>query len=115
MFIATAVVSVLLAAILVVSARGKLVRDPRQVETLTRVGVTDRALPLLAAAEIAGALGLVAGLFWWPLGAAAAVGVIAYFVGAVGSHLRIRDFNVVAPVVLLVAGGAALTLRVLTY
>ncbi len=52
---------------------------------------------------------------WWPLGVAAAVGIVAYFLGAIGSHLRVRDLNVVAPAVLLLAGGAALTMRVLSF
>ena len=41
MFIATAIVCVLLAAVLVVSGRGKLVRDPMQMKTLAKVGVPD--------------------------------------------------------------------------
>jgi hypothetical protein len=40
------------------------------------------------ASLLALALALVAGLFWWPIGVAAATGVTVYFVGAVGSHLR---------------------------
>lgn len=114
MFIATVVVSVLLAAVLVVSARGKLVRDSAQVATLARVGVSDRLLPLLATAEIAGALGLLAGLVWWPLGVAAAIGVVLYFVGAIGSHLRAGDRQIVPPLALMLFAGAALTLRLLT-
>jgi hypothetical protein len=54
----------------------------------------------------------VAGLFWWPLGAAAAAGVVLYFVGAVASHLRVRDLKGTAPsAVLLLAAIAALILR----
>ncbi len=67
MFIATAVASVVLALLLLASAWGKLTGDPMQTATLARVGVGPGLLPYLAAAEIAGALGLLAGLFWWPL------------------------------------------------
>lgn len=114
MFIATAVVSVLFAALLLFSARGKLVRDPAQVATLTRVGVRDKHLPLLATAEIAGALGLLAGLVWWPLGVAAAIGVVLYFLGAIVFHLLAGDRKIVSPLVLMVVAGAALALRLLT-
>src|SRR5690606_39947380 len=68
------------------SAYGKLTRDPQQMTTLERVGFPERYVPLLAAAEIAGAAGILTGLAWAPLGVAAAVGLIAYFIGAVVSH-----------------------------
>ncbi|MEV5897565.1 DoxX family protein [Nonomuraea fuscirosea] len=110
----TGIASVLLALVMLASAYGKLRLAPNQVQTLTRVGVTQRLIPVLAALEIAAALGLLAGLFWAPIGIAAAAGVVAYFIGAVGSHLRVKDFNVTAPAVLLLAGGAVLTLSVAT-
>lgn len=110
MYIATVVVSVLFAALLALSASGKLRRDPRQVEVLERVGALKLA-PALAALEFAAAAGLLIGLVWWPLGVAAAVGATLYFIGATISHLRVGDRNVSAPVVLLlvsiVAGALA--------
>ena len=114
MFIATVIVSALLAALLLVSARGKLTHDPAQMKTMAKVGFPKDKLWLLATAEIAGAAGLVIGLFWWPLGVAAAVGLVLYFVGAAASHLRVRDFQIIAPVVLLVVSAAALVLRAVT-
>jgi len=111
MYIAAIVVSALLAALLLVSARGKLVRDPVQMKTMARVGFPEERLWLLAAAETAGAVGLAIGLFWWPLGIAAAAGVVAYFVGATGAHLRVSDWQVTAPAALLAAALAALILR----
>jgi hypothetical protein len=114
MFIATIVVSALLAAFLLLSAQGKLTRDQRQLKTMARVGFPENRLWLLACAETAGAVGLVGGLFWWPLGIAAAAGVIVYFIGASAAHLRVRDWNVTAPVVLLAAAAAALVVRALS-
>jgi uncharacterized membrane protein YphA (DoxX/SURF4 family) len=114
MFIAAAVLSSILALALVVSGRGKLVRDPQVMKVMTKVGVPDDKLWLLATAEIAGAVGIVVGLFWWPIGVAAAAGVVLYFVAAVGSHLRVKDWNVAAPLALLVAAAAVLVLRALT-
>jgi hypothetical protein len=81
---------------------------------MSTVGFPEDRLWLLAAAETAGAVGVVAGLFWWPIGVAAAAGVILYFLGAVGAHLRVRDLNFAPALVLLMAGVAALILRVLT-
>jgi len=114
MFITTVVVSVLLSALLFVSAAGKLARQERQLVTMRRVGFPEDKLWLLAAAEIAGGVGLVAGLSWWPIGVAAAIGVIAYFLGAIASHLRVHDRNVTAPAVPLLFAVVALVLRLLT-
>jgi DoxX-like protein len=111
MFIAAAIVAGLLALTLLASARGKLVRDPQVMKVMTRVGVPDARLWLLATAEIAGAAGIVAGLFWWPIGVVAAAGVVIYFVGATGAHIRVKDRKLAPPVVLLVAAAAALVLR----
>jgi DoxX-like family len=114
MFLATAIVSGLLAAVLLLSARGKLVHDPAQLKTMARVGFPEDKLWLLAGAETAGAVGLVIGLFWWPLGTAAAAGVVAYFIGATGAHLRAGDWRITAPAVLLAVAAAALVLRALS-
>jgi uncharacterized membrane protein YphA (DoxX/SURF4 family) len=114
MFIATLVVSILLAVVLSFSASGKLTGQESQMATLRKVGVPEDKIWLLAVAEIAGGIGLVAGLFLWPLGIAAAAGVILYFLGAIGSHLRVRDWDVMPSGVLLVFSVAALSLRALT-
>lgn len=114
MFTAAAVVSALLAGILFLSASGKLARQEAQMVTLRKVGFPDDKVWLLAAAEIAGGVGLVVGLFWWPLGLAAAAGVIAYFLGAIVSHLRKHDWHITASPGLLLFAAAALVLRVLS-
>jgi uncharacterized membrane protein YphA (DoxX/SURF4 family) len=114
MFIAAAVVSVLLALALVASGAAKLTKKPQLVEGMAAVGVPENRLWLLASAEIAGAVGLLAGLFWWPIGVAAAVGVVLYFVGAVGAHLRVRDWSFAPALALLLVGAAALGLRLAT-
>jgi len=111
MFAAAVAVTFALAAILLVSARGKLVRDPVQMKTMARVGFPEDRLWLLAAAEMAGAGGMAIGLIWWPIGTAAAAGVVAYFLGATIAHLRVRDWQVTAPAVLFAAAVAALILR----
>jgi hypothetical protein len=114
MFIATAVVSVVLAALLLVSARGKITRDPDQMQTLKRVGVPEDRVWLLAAAEIAGAVGVLGGLYWSPIGIAAGIGVVLYFIGAVAAHLRVGDYKIMPATIILVLAAAALAGRLLT-
>jgi uncharacterized membrane protein YphA (DoxX/SURF4 family) len=114
MFIAAAIVAGLLAAALLASAYGKLTKDPKQMKIYETVRFPADKLWLLATAEIAGGIGLVVGLFWWPIGAAAAVGVILYFVGAVGAHLRVKDNKFASALIMLLIAVAALTLRVLS-
>jgi hypothetical protein len=101
MHIALIVLSVLLVIVLLGSAGAKLAKSAQILDTMSTVGVPQSALPLLAAAEIAGAVGLIAGFFWWPVGVAAAVGVVLYFAGAVISHLRVKDTKNVAPAAVL--------------
>ncbi len=115
MFTATVAVSVLLALALTGSAAGKLTRSPAVVTSLTGVGVPLDRFWVLAVLEIAGALGLVVGLWWAPLGIAAAIGIVLYFLGAVGAHVRAHDLGGVGPAAgLLVAAAAALVLRLAT-
>jgi Flp pilus assembly protein TadB len=111
-FIAYAVVGVLLALVLLFSARAKLTRDKRLVDGLTGLGVPLSMFPFLATCEIAGAAGLLVGLGYGPLGIAAAVGLVLYFIGAVGAHLRKRDFKGLPnALVILIVAAAALSLR----
>ena len=56
----------------------------------------------------------MAGLFWWPIGIAAAIGVILYFLGAIIFHLRVHDKQLAPATVLLLAGVTALVLRAAT-
>jgi hypothetical protein len=112
MTVAAAVVSCLLAAVLVMSAAAKLAAIPTVVANMAKVGVAADQLWPLAVLEIAGAVGLVAGLFWTPIGVAAAVGVILYFAGALVFHYRARDSAVVPPSALLLVAVAALALGV---
>jgi uncharacterized membrane protein YphA (DoxX/SURF4 family) len=110
------VIAVLLAVLLLVSAASKLTRRPKRVvDGFAALGVPRWGLPLLAACEIAGAVGLVLGLWYPPLGIAAAIGVVLYFVGAIGAHLRKNDFKgLPSPSVMLAVGAAALVLRVMS-
>src|SRR5882757_8257329 len=94
MHIAYLVVTIFFAAMVVFSGVGKIRRDAHQVRVIHEIiGVPLKFFPLLAACEFAGALGLLVGIAWPPLGIAGAVGLVLYFVGAVVSHLRVGDFK----------------------
>jgi hypothetical protein len=112
MFIAAAVVSSLLAALLAFAAIRKLSHRPDVVASYRRVGVPEDKLNALALVLLAGAAGLVAGLFWGPLGLAAAAGVACYFLVAITAHVRFRDLaNILTPLVIELMAVAALALR----
>lgn len=116
MFIALVVVTVLLAAICLNSAVMKLRKADAVVAVIHgTVGVPKRYLPVLAALEIAGAIGIVIGLWVEPLGILAAACLVAYFIGAVIGHLRVRDTKKLAmPLPPLVLAIAVLVLRLVT-
>ncbi|MEV7421056.1 DoxX family protein [Streptomyces sp. NPDC091212] len=111
MFIAFAVVGILLALALTASAFADITRAEQVVASLSKLGVPDSWFLPLGLVKIAGALGLVIGL-WVPfLGVAAAIGVVLYFIGALITHLRVKDYAVAPVVGLMLTGVAALVLR----
>ena len=115
MRIAYIIVAAGFTVMLAMSARMKLVSDQRAVEIIGDVvGVPLRAFPVLALLEIAGGVGLLAGIWVKPLGVAAGVGLAVYFSVAAASHLRVRDLSaehVLPAVVLFVLSVAAVALR----
>jgi hypothetical protein len=111
-FAAAVIVSCLLAMALAISAIRKLSHRPEVVRTYARVGVPEARLYHLAIILLAGAAGLLAGLFWAPIGLAAAVGVVAYFLVAIAAHVRAGDQeNLPTPLVIEGVALAALALR----
>jgi hypothetical protein len=116
MAIAYLAVTAVVALIVAFSALGKIRRDPAIVKVIVEtVGVPEKYLMPLAACELTGALGLLAGLLWPPLGVAAGIGLAVYFVGAVVSHLRVGDIKGLGPAVfMLFVVSAALVLRLAT-
>jgi hypothetical protein len=117
MSVAYIVVAVVVAFMLAMSARQKVVRDPRAVEIIGHVvGIPLRYFAVLASLEIAGAIGLLIGIAVPALGVAAGIGLVCYFVGAVGSHVRVHDLetdHLFPAVLMLVVSGAVLALRLL--
>jgi DoxX-like family len=76
------------------------------------LGVADTWLPLLGALKAAGAAGLLIGLLGLqPLGIAAAIGLVLFFIGAMVTHIRARVlYNIAFPVVFLALAVASLAL-----
>ena len=68
----------------------------------------------LGMAEIAGAIGLLIGIAWRPLGIAAGVGITLYFVGAVIGHLRVHDTAWKVPLFLAILGVVVTGLAIAT-
>ncbi|MBF4161445.1 DoxX family protein [Nocardioides acrostichi] len=91
MTLAAHIASVLLAAGMLASGSLKLARSERIVTLMSAVGVQGPVLTVLGGLQVAAALGLVAGLWFAPLAIAAATGLVVYFLGAVGAHLRAHD------------------------
>ncbi|MBM7052926.1 DoxX family protein [Streptomyces sp. RHZ10] len=114
MFIAYAVIGVLLAFALGASAVLTFTRNEGVTASMSKVGVPESWYPWLASAKAAGALGLLIGLGVPLIGSAAAIGVALYFLGAVVTHLRAKDYGIAPPLVLALLAVAALVLRVLS-
>ena len=83
-------VGVLLIAASAGSGVAKLLKVPSVMESMSSVGVSPRQVTVLAALEIAGAIGLLLGVWSKPLGIVSAVCLALYFIGAVASHVRTR-------------------------
>ena len=111
------IVTIVAAAMAAFSGLGKLRRDPKIVQIVHEVvGVPLKYFPYLAACELAGALGLVLGIWWPSLGMAAGIGLVVYFVVAIGSHVLVGDVNGIgAAAFMLIISVAALILRVLVH
>jgi hypothetical protein len=91
MFVATVVLSGLLAFVFGAGAVGKLSRMRSQVDTAAKLRIAWSRYRLIAVPEAAAAVGLVAGLSVAPLGVAAAVGLVVLMTGAVSFRLAAHD------------------------
>lgn len=114
MYIAWIVVTLLLATVTLFSAIGKFRKVPQVVDMLHHVGVTDKQIPWLGAAGLAGAFGLVMGVLVVPyLAVLAAAALAVYYLGAAIAHWRVGDKAPVPPLVLFVLSLASLVLGLL--
>jgi len=79
------------------------------------VGVSRSWLPTLATLKLAGAAGLIVGaLGLRPIGVAAGIGLVLFFVGAIVVHVRARVlYNIAFPGAYLALAGASLAMALL--
>jgi hypothetical protein len=70
------------------SAISKLVKVPDVMTAMASVGVKPNQVPALALLEIAGGLGVIAGIWKPALGTLASVCLIGYFAGALVAHMK---------------------------
>lgn len=110
------VVACVLALMMCASATFKLIQHPGPVHGIHQVvGVPLGWFPVLAALLLAGAVGLVVGIFRPKIGVAAASGLVLYFIGAIVAHALVSDWaGLSGPIVPLLLSCTALALRVLS-
>ena len=85
------VLSILLAAACLVPASAKLLGHPKMQKSAAHFGIPWHHYRLIGIAELAAAAGVLAGLWWHPLGLAAAAGMTLLLLGALISHRRAAD------------------------
>jgi uncharacterized membrane protein YphA (DoxX/SURF4 family) len=83
--------SILLAAACLVPASAKLLGHPKMQKSAAHFGIPWRHYRLIGVAELAAAAGVLAGLWWHPLGVAAAAGMVVLLIGALITHRRALD------------------------
>lgn len=102
MFVALVILSAFLAVAFVAVGLFKVLNVPQAAETAQRLKLPTTLSRVIGLLELAAAVGLVVGIFWAPLGIAAAIGLILLLVGATITHLRAKDpISAVAPSVVL--------------
>lgn len=116
MSIALVIASVLLAAMCLMSASTKFLKKEQVVEIIGGIiGVPVRLFPLLGSLLLAGAVGVIAGLWLESLGIAAAGALTLYFLGAAVGHIRVRDMKHLSmPLPPLMLSVVVLVLRITT-
>jgi hypothetical protein len=101
-------VSLLLATACLLPAASKLLGHPKMRQSAAHFGIRWNRYQLIGVAELAAAAGVLAGLWWHPLGVAAAAGMVLLLLGAVLTHRRAADSGkAIAPAVVALAITAA--------
>lgn len=106
--IATVVVTVLLAALFGFASSIKLLGVSQSLKVRDHLGVSPARWRGIGLLELAGVIGVLAGLWWAPIGVAAAVGLALLAIGAITFHIRASDrVTDTAPALIGVALAAA--------
>jgi uncharacterized membrane protein YphA (DoxX/SURF4 family) len=83
--------SLLLAAACLLPGSAKVLGHPKMQKSAAHFGIPWRHYRLIGVAELAAAAGVLAGLWWHPLGVAAAAGMAVLLTGALITHRRALD------------------------
>ena len=111
MFTAYPVVTILASAANIFSATCDFVRYEKVSIAMAKAGVPESWMTALGVLKAIGALGLLVGIGVPGIGTVAAFGLILFFVGAIITHLRGRDYSLGPAIVFLLLAVAALALR----
>src|ERR1700750_2223701 len=84
-------ISLLLAAACLLPAAGKLTGQPKMRQSAAQCVIPCPRSRLIGVAELAAAAGILIGLWWHPLGLAAAAGMALLLLGAIVAHRRAGD------------------------
>ena len=84
-------ISLLLAAACLLPAAAKLAGHPKMQQSAAHFGISWPRYRLIGVAELAAAAGILIGLWWHPLGVAAAAGMAVLLVGALVTHRKAAD------------------------
>lgn len=116
MFVATAVLSGLLALVFGAGAVGKLTKMRSELGKASKLKIPWPRYRLIAVPEAAAAVGLLAGLDVALLGVAAAAGLVALMAGALAFRIRVRDAIpfLLGDAAFLMLAGVTATLRAVT-
>jgi DoxX-like family len=84
-------ISLLLAAACLAPAAAKLLSHPKMRHAAAHFGIPWSRYRLIGVAELAAAAGILIGLWWHPLGLAAAAGMAVLLAGAIVTHRKASD------------------------
>src|SRR6185312_7918709 len=84
-------ISLLLAAACLLPASGKLTGQPRMRKSAAHLGSPWPRYRLIGVAELAATAGILTGLWWHPLGLAAAAGMALLLLGAIIAPTKAAD------------------------
>ncbi|MEU2035230.1 DoxX family protein [Nocardia amamiensis] len=91
MKVASIVLALLLAVFFLLLGMSKVLAVGSMRERAAHTGFSVSAYRKIGALELAAALGLLGGIVWWPVGAAAGAGLVLLMAGAVVVHRRTGD------------------------
>ena len=115
MFTAYVVVTLMAIAASTFVAIANFMRLEFVLTTAAKVSVPQSWITVLGSLNAAAALGLLVGLIGVPLiGEAAAIGLVLYFVGAIITHVRARDYLIGPATTFLLLAAAALVLELVS-